>query len=277
MARTILQIQTDIIAAKNADATLAGLTSPSTTAIWRLWTYVIAFAMWTQEVLFDKHKAEVDDTIANTRPGTLKWYVYKAKQFQYGVLLPADTDVYPTVDESALVIKYAAAVELPTLLRVKVATITAGVLARVDGTATTGTLGAFNAYLARIKYAGVRVIGTSGDPDLLRPKINIYYDALVLDNSGQRLDGTSNTPVKDAINTFLLSLPFNGLFILNRLREYIETNVEGVVIGDIVFAEGNYAAVFTPIIYEYNPDAGYMILDDTYFNTYITYTAHGAV
>jgi hypothetical protein len=273
MARTIAQIQQDIITAKNADTTLSTLSSTSNVAIWRLWAYVVAFCQWALEVLFDKHKDEVNAIISNQKPHTLKWYVTMAKLFQLGVTLPPDTDIYPTTTPSALIIKYAAAEELSTgFVRIKVATISAGVL----GAVSAGSISSFTAYMNRIKDAGVRLQITTSAADNLHLKTNIYYDPLVLDANGARLDGVSTTPVEDAINAFLANLPFNGLFVLNRLVEAVE-KVEGVIICNIILAEANHAYLpYIPITYEYSPDAGYMALDHTYFTTagYTNYIAH---
>ncbi len=276
MARTIVQIQQDIINAKSADSTLSALTSSSNVAIWRLWTYVIAFCQWTLEVLFDEHKAEVKAIISNQKPHTLQWYVAMSKLFQLGVTLPADTDTYTTTIPSAQIIKYAAAEELVTgYVRIKVATLTGSILSPLSA----GDLSSLSSYMNRIKDAGVRLQMTSNAPDNLHLKTNIYYDPLVLDSSGSRLDGTSINPVEDAINVFLTNLPFNGLFILNRLIDAIEA-VEGVIICSVVLAEATHASLpYTSITYEYLPDAGYMILDHTYFSTagFTNYIAHSAV
>ena len=273
MARTIKQIQQQIIDEKNANPVLGPLlTSTSMVAVWRLWTYITAVCHWTLESLFDAHKAEVNGIIATQKPHTLQWYVTMAKRFQFGDTLPDDSDTYNPIstDSGVLIVEYAAAIELLNTVRIKVAKVVGGVLAPLSG----GELAAFTAYMARVKDAGVQLLLTSGEPDNLKLQVAIYYDPLVLDASGERLDGTGTTPVKDAINTFLSDLPFNGLFILNRMIDAIE-KVEGVTIGVVLSAEANYAATpYVPIMVEYIPDAGYLILDDTYFETHITYTAH---
>ena len=272
MARTIAQIQQAIIAAKTADTTLSGLTSTSNVSIWLLWTYIIAVCQWTLENLFDAHKNEVTTIIAAQKPHTLQWYVTMAKQFQYGVSLPADTDTYTTPSTNPLIaiVQYAAAVELTNLIRIKAATLTAGVLAPISS----GQLTAFSAYMNLIKDAGVRLQLTSGSADTLRLAVNIFYDPLVLTATGARLDGTAATPVQDAVNAFLDNLPFNGLFVLNNLIAALQA-IDGVVIGQVVSAQASYASLpFTLITVEYTPDAGYMTLDSTYFTTHVTYTAH---
>jgi hypothetical protein len=276
MARTIAQIQASIAAAKTADPALSGLTSASQVAVWQLWTWVVAVCQWTLENLFDAHKAEVQGIIATQKPHSLQWYVTMAKAFQYGITLPPDTDVYavvPPVSLSVLIVDYAAAVELSNLVRIKAATLSGGVLAPL----TSLQLTAFTAYMSAIKDAGVRLQLTSGPPDTLQLALNIFYDPLILDNTGKRLDGTDNTPVLDAVNAFLDTLPFNGLFVLNFLIDALQA-VEGVRIGQVALAQAHYGSTpYIAIPVEYTPDAGYMVLDTTYFNANITYAAHGPV
>jgi hypothetical protein len=199
--------------------------------------------------------------------------VGKARAFQYGVALPADSDVYavvPPVDESVLIVTQAAAVELANAVRLKVAKTVAGAMVPLTG----GELGALRTYMGRVKDAGVRLNCTSGVADNLHLLVVVYYDPLVLDGTGARLDGTAATPVKDAVNAFLKNLPFNGVFGLNKLLEYVEATVEGVKIFEVVAAEANYASTpYVPITTTYVPDAGYMALDDVYWDASTIYVA----
>lgn len=272
MARTIAEIQKSITDAKSAEPDLASLTSSSNVAIWRLWTYVIAVCIWTLENLFDFHKKEVADIIAAEKAHTLQWYVMKAKQFQYGVALPDDSDTYPVIsdDPPIAIIKYAAAVELTNLVRIKVAKLVSGSL---EGLIPAEQL-AFSAYMNRIKDAGVRLQLTSGDADNLRLKLKVHYDPLILTNNGARVDGDSGAPVKDAVKVFLSNLPFNGLFVLNNLITALQA-IEGVRIGEVLTAEANYASTaFVSASPEYSPDAGYMKLDETFFDANVVYVPH---
>ena len=276
MARTIAEIQQQIIDTKNADAVLSTYTwSDSKVAIWRLWAYVTAVCMWTLENLFDYHKSEVAGIIATQKPHTLQWYIMMAKQFQYGVLLPADSDTFPTTstDPAVMIVQYAAAVELVNLVRIKVAKRSGSSLASLS----TLELTALTAYMNRIKDAGVRMQLTSSAPDTLQLSVAVYYDPLVLSNTGARLDGTALNPVLDAVNIFLTNLPFNGLFILNNLILALQ-QIDGIRIGNIINAQARYAATpFVPITVEYLPDAGYIVLDGTYFDAHVSYTAHGPI
>ena len=58
MARSIAQIQAAIVAAKAANASLAGVDSTSLVADWLLWTWVMAVVAWTLEGLLGAHVAE---------------------------------------------------------------------------------------------------------------------------------------------------------------------------------------------------------------------------
>lgn len=273
MARTREEIQAAIIADKEANTVLnSNLTSTSLAAVWLAWTYVVSVAVWTLEKLFDTHKAEVAALIAAAKPHTVKWYVTMAKKYQHGDTLPYDSDVYDpvSIDPAVLIIAQAAAVEFYNLLRIKVAKASGGTLAALSSP----ELAAFSAYMHRIKDAGVRLQLTSGDPDDLKLELTVYYDPLILSATGERLDGTATTPVKDAINNYLENMPFNGLFVLNKLIAAIEA-IEGVEIGHVESAEANYAATpYVPITVEYIPDAGYMTLNEVFFDANVTYVPH---
>jgi hypothetical protein len=273
MARSIAEIQAAIVAAKSADGVLSGLASSSNVAIWRLWTYVVATCQWTLENLFDIHKSEVNSIIATQKPHTLQWYVTKARAFQYGTALPADTDVYgvvPPADLTILVVHFAAAVELATLVRMKVAKLAGGILAPLS----LGELTAFTTYMGRVKDAGVRLQCTSGAPDIFQPTMIVYYDPLILNSVGARLDGSSASPIKDAVNVFLDSLPFNGIFIVNNFIAAMQA-VPGVVIADEVAIQAYYGTVPPVVIAaKYVPDAGYMALDISWFTLNVTYTPY---
>jgi hypothetical protein len=108
--------------------------------------------------------------------------------------------------------------------------------------------------------------------------VTVYYDPLVLNATGERIDGTENTPVLDGINTFLDNLPFNGVFMLNSLIASGQA-ISGVQIFEVQTAQGTFTGgptvnILTATPNIYTPDAGYMTLDETYFNTYVTYVPY---
>lgn len=277
MARTIAQIQQQIIDAKEEEADLSGLNSTSKVAVWRLWTYVVAVCIWTLENFFDVHKAEVNATIAKQKPHTLQWYVEMAKKFEYGHELPDDSDVYIPVDESSIVriVTHASATEEPNMVRMKVAKGPAGALGPLDNTLISPQLRAFKEYMHRIKDAGVRLDISSREADGLKLNLTVYYDPLVLNGVGQRLDNPSVKPLVLAIDDYLKNLPFNGLFIVNRLIDAME-NADGVRIamvdGLVISTADEPAGTGVDTSIKYTPLSGYMnFLESTSTITYIPF------
>ncbi len=263
MAREISEIQESIIESIEEDSTLsAKLTSTSITAIWRLITYVVAVCAWTVEKLFDAHQEEVDETV-DTKAHSLLWYRNKALAFQYGYSLNEDTYEYDEEDEDAQIVQFAAASESDTdvrILRVKVAKDEDGSLAELSES----ELDAFEYYLGRVKDAGVKIRVISQEADMLKLEIDLYYDPLVLNSEGQRLDGTGDTPVQDAITNYLENLPFDGEYTNMAMVDSIQ-EVEGVKIPDLVSAEykwGDYD--WEAVSARYTPEAGWLKVYDDY-------------
>ncbi len=260
MARSITTIQNNIIAGVAANATLSPLlTSTSRVAIWRLLALVVATAIWTLETLFDIHVADVNETISKLKPHSLRWYAEKATAFQFGYNLVDDADYYDntgideTTIEASKVVAYAAVVEQDRGLRIKVARDT-GDLAAL----TAPQLEAFEEYMKRIKDAGVRLNITSSAADELKLNIELYYNPLVLNSAGGRLDGTVSEPVQDAVKEYLKNLPFNGVFVLQNLIDVLQL-VDGVKIAHLVGAQARYGLLpFQSFAVKYLPDAGYL-------------------
>ena len=136
MARSISQIYTSIITEKESFSELNGLTpvpettqtllndlkSTSKVAIWRLWLWLVAVAIWIHENIFDQHIAEVEKLILNKTFGQLRWYEQTSKSFQLGYSLEWDDTDYrykysDTTSQAAInskIITQAAATELTT-------------------------------------------------------------------------------------------------------------------------------------------------------------------
>lgn len=261
MARTIAEIQQQIIDEVQGTPELAAkLTSTSRVAIWRLWTYVVAVCIWTLEVLFDRHKSEIDNIVTNHRAHTPRWYVMKATSFQFGHALVPDTDQYDNtgIDESVVeaskVIKHASTDEMPSGLRIKIAGESGGVMAPVP----TPEFVAFQAYMSQVKDAGVRLSYVNQDADSFKATIKIYYNPLVLGADGKRLDGTNDTPVRQAIDQYLERLPFNGLFVMAKFNDAIQA-VEGVEFPHVDLAEASsFLSGWVSAMVTYKPEAGWL-------------------
>lgn len=260
MARTIEEICNEILAEKANHSELSGLDSTSDTAIYKLWAYITAVCIWTLEKIYDAHKAEINAAIATKKPHGLMWYREKALQFQYGVDLLPNSEVYNNagLNESQInllrIVKYAAVTEVDGKLRIKVAKIVANDLTQL----APGELAAFTNYISRIKDAGVRIKPESLPADALQLGLDIWYNPLVLKSDGTRIDGGNSKPVEDAVKAFLKQLPFNGEYSNTRLVDYLQT-VDGVVLPVINYALARYGLFpFASIDEKYIPDAGYL-------------------
>ena len=219
---------------ENEQSTLAELTSSSKVAVWRLFVWVIAFTIWVHEQLWDVFRADVERRIAETRVHNRAWYRGKALAFRFGQDLIPETDQYddtglePSVIEASKIIKHAAVNKIVIsgygALKIKTA--------KDEGDnrvpLTTPELTAFNAYMNEIADAGTTILTASQPADNLKVDLIVYYDPLVLDTLGRRLDGTNDTPVIDEIKSHLRSIDFDGEFFPAELEKAIRNNVEGV-------------------------------------------------
>ncbi|KGO88372.1 hypothetical protein Q765_00175 [Flavobacterium rivuli WB 3.3-2 = DSM 21788] len=244
---------------------------------------VVTDAMLSLESLWDIFRAEITAEMAKQQPHTKAWYQGKALGFMLGVPLINDTDVFDTAGltdeaiEAAKVVKQAAAVKLISnngygILRLKVAT------AAPDGTLQPVPAEQFAALkyyiLEKVVDAGTQVVVTTAVADKLRLHLDIYYSPLILNPEGERLDGTDDTPVQNALDQFLQSIEFNGTLNLNKLeRDLID--IEGVQEAHRTLAASKYGD------YEYEhtgvpnvgaidvfrvADGGYLVMDDLQIN-----------
>jgi hypothetical protein len=286
MARTIKVIQQQAIDTMVAELSTIDITiDPATwskTNMLRLLTYVFAVCAWALENLFDTHKTEVTEEISAKKPHSLRWYAEKAKAFQYGYNLVTEQDYYDNTNltddeiEGSQIVKYAAVVRQRRAngriyLRIKVATISGNDLVPLID----AQLSALREYFDRISDAGVDLEITSGPADRLKLGLKIYYNPLLLTAGGSRIDGTSSTPVPDAIRDYLQSLPFNGLYVLAHQVDALQA-VDGVVIPHIIEASATYGVIpLTSVDVEYLPDSGYLRIDD--LDLSIEYLPHSQI
>ena len=278
MARTIQEIQTLILQAKAQEPALNELNSTSKVAIWRLWVYIIAVAIWSLEKLFDQHRADIDKRLAELKPHTARWYRSKALAFQYGFDLLPDSDKFNNQGhteeaiEASKIVKYSAVIESKNegRLIVKIAGEQGEQLQPI----TDVQKQAFEAYLQEIKDAGVRLSVVNYQPDVLHLQMKIIYDPLVLDSNGQSIIHATK-PVEETIKSYLKRLPFNGELVLAHLIDALP-QAEGVKIPHLVLAQsknitssGDYGA-FETIEISKIPTAGYFTIDNFNDITYVS-------
>lgn len=267
MARSIEQIQNEILTAKENETALQALNSTSKTAIWRLWMFITAVAIWSLEKLFDLHRATIDEKIRMQKIFSLPWYRIMALQFQYGdeFKLVEGKDYYNNKGkdqqaiENSKIVKYAAVNEVEGVLILKIATEQNGEQKRI----TDEQESSFAYYINRIKAAGVQIRIINAEPDLLSLNLKVYYDPLIVRKDGHYIqpDGKEGTPIENAVKEYLKQLPFNGELILAHLTDHLQ-KVKGVVIPEITLAQTKWVddAGYKPIDIRIIPNSGYFKL-----------------
>jgi hypothetical protein len=254
MQRSIQTIFNEIIAAKEAEPSLEALDSSSQTAIWRLWAWVIAGAMFTTETLFGLYKTEVEGVLSTKTPGTLLWYRGMCLGFRYGVglILHNGRIGYPSGDETPPLLARCSVRETATGLLIKIAKYQGDDLNPL----TNEEFNSFQAYLAAVKYAGTPIQLVNAPSNKLRMTADIYYDPLLITSTGEQIaDG--KRIVDEAILSFLRSLPFDGRLSLTSLVAAIKA-VVGVSDVNITLIEQEYAAAgYQPIVVSHVPESGY--------------------
>ncbi|WP_165026838.1 nucleotidyltransferase [Dysgonomonas sp. ZJ279] len=225
---------------------------------------IVAMCVWSLVKLFDRHRIEVNEIIANLKPHTARWYANKSKDFQFGDTLPPDSDTYDNTDRTpeeiaaSRIVSYSAVVERDNKVVIKVAKDKGNDLAELDNI----ELPAFKEFIARVKDAGVAVEIISAPADQLKLSLDIYYDPLILNAQGQRLDGVSTTPVADGLRAYLRVLPFNGQLVMAFVVDALQ-QIDGVVIPHIVSAAYKYGDLdWLNISVKYQPYAGYLRIAD---------------
>lgn len=232
MARTVSEIQSQIIGYIEADATLsAKLTSPSKFSVWRLFTFVVASVIAVFEQILDANTANVESIAKRTPISTESWWIQKAKEFQYSTDTPQVLSIidnvpqYETVDESLQIIT-ASAIVSPDFKRnvIKVAKGDIEDLQPLD----TQEYNAFLSYIDEISPAGLLPNVLSEDADLLAVYCQIYFD-------GQYNQEDVKEDCITAVNEYLQGLDFNGNVFVNGIIDAIQgvQGVNDVVLNDV--------------------------------------------
>lgn len=292
MGRSIEEIQTSILLKKKEAETLTALkvltvsekqsltnlNSTSKASIWRLWVFIQSFAIYVHEQIFDVHKKEIESLIELNKIHGRQWYKKKALDFQFGFDLAYESDQYDNegIEESVVlaskIVKHVSMQEQAGQLIIKVAK---GLEGEELEPLTEEELTAFNHYMQLVKDAGTYLRSLSRNADSLQLYVDVYYNPLVLNSVGQRLDGTNDTPVTEGVKTFLRNIEFSGELTITELTDWLQ-GIEGVELPVITEARCRAGLnVHLPINETYVPDAGYIQLDES--STFITYIAREIV
>jgi hypothetical protein len=254
-----LQPETD-----SAQQLLDDVASPARVANWRLFTWMIARGHKVLQDLFDFHKTWVSNRISENKVGSAQWYRLKSLEYQHGDNLIYDSSIlsykYASVNPNAQVVKRAAIVEAGNTLICKVANLSGTTIVPLEEDELLG----FRAYLAKVKFAGVRIMVVSREADELRIALRVYYNPLVLGSNGALLSQPTLFPVQETINSYIKNLPFNGVFNTNQLVDLLQ-QTNGVIDPVVLSTSARSGSLpFTIFQDNYNANAGHMIIDPGY-------------
>jgi hypothetical protein len=296
MARSLNTIYNDLIASKETDSTLDSLLpnpdnwntlytnanfkllantivknlSVSKVAVWRLFTYIFAYAIWVHEQLFEQSKTEIDNITINRVFGQLPWYVEKAKLFQLGdelVFINNEYYGYEVIDETKQVVTQASATNSDGIIILKLAKGVSGSFEKL----ATNELTAINLYFKGTQGvqtndgmapAGTKLTIISEDPDDMKMHVDVFVDPLVIDENGVLLADGSTKPVEVAVTIYIQELPFNAEFKVSSLTDAIQAvnGVKNVVVKycDAKFASNPYTNIMNETGRKYIAYAGYI-------------------
>jgi len=259
MARTIRQIKSAMTQQFMNDSVIierygfsAGSTFEDTfsaVSLESIWFSIVASAIYVLETLFDAFKEDVDAKIATAVVASIPWYHKISLEFQYGDSLVFDEVtqqfVYPVIDESKRIVKYAACRDLGGMVLV-IASKDNG--SGAPGPLSADELAAFTAYLTERKPAGVLLQTDSLSPDQVRVNLTVQYDPQVLTPTGQLIADPSIYPVEDAINEYLNNILYGGELNKTRLVDAVQgaPGVRDVVLGTVSVKPAN-SSTFEPV------------------------------
>ena len=227
--------------------------SGSRVSIHRLLMRVVAYCMVRQQDLFDRFKVEVADLAKDGHFGTRRWFVAKAKAFQYGdTLVFSDLDAgYATVNPAARIITHAAVVELANNVIIKVAKAAGTGLVKLTATERT----AVNDYFQALRPP-VQVTVLTADADRIRLSGAVVFD-------GQQPLSGVQAGVQLALTQYLQSLAFGGVVRISDLKAAILA-VSGVVDVRLRLVEVRTTGPWTNIPRVHYTYAGHAVIDPAY-------------
>lgn len=254
MARTIKEIQQsmiDSLAVERPDL------SPSASAEWRLWTWVVATAIHLFEAVLDRFRTEIEAVSDKITPGTVRWYVEQCRRFQNGHELLFDDRTaqlyYAEEDPEARIIDVVAVSEDNGRLNIKVA--------KRDENNHIVPLSAdelhnFSGYIDAIKFAGIETATVSTNADQVRYDLEVFYDPAV-----------PATMVRERVEAALDAFRSEQDFDSTLYRQQFVAaalSAEGVVTADLHGLErkGTGMETFAPVGVADELEAGYFDYTD---------------
>lgn len=197
---------------------------------------IVATAIYSVESMFDFFRIDVERRVSESVVASIPWYHQICLEYQHGDELVFDEATkefkYAREDESKRVIKYAS-------VRDNAAGVDILVSADDNGTPTAlsnDVLTVFKQYLNARKPAGVLVNIRSYNPDILRMKLRVQIDLMVLNTDGSLISDPTVFPVEQAVLTYISGIIYGGILNKTRLVDAVQSavGVEDVVLDELL-------------------------------------------
>lgn len=241
------EIQETILTARNQVDSLSALeiltpaeqlatdaNSTSKVGQWRLWVWIVAFAIWMLEkVTIENSKNTKEQNAPNLKETILNFHYglelkYIDKLWQYDLTGVVNPDALKVIKKTAIVQPENGGLGIK--------------ISGENGPITNEQFLAFKDYFFKKKVPGIPVTYVNAPADLLRVVINVYVDTQVIDlSNGSLINSPDVYPVKDAINAYLSKLEFNGNFV----KKFFEI--------EIINAVGVYLVEITELKWSFGP------------------------
>jgi hypothetical protein len=275
MARTTNEIYNEIVAEKQNQSSLSMLapindsatqllidvSSTSKVAFWRLWAWLMAYAIHVHEGYYDAFLVEADAIAQRAEVGTPRWYQHQILSFQYGdaLVFLNQKYQYATIDESKKIVKRCAIIERANgTVLAKVAKLnSSGIVEPLNQTELNSLIG----YVAKVKFAGTRLGCISQSADQITMNYNVLFDA-------QYPESIIKDAVKLAIESYIANLPFDGKLYITYVTDAIQ-KVSGVIDPRFVSASGTpQGQSVVSFVHEYESTAGHITMSNNFINQF---------
>ena len=221
---------------------------------------IVATCAAAVENMMDWFREDVSGIVDTERYGHRGWYPKVAKAFQYqdgdgtDYELDDDSGTYSVIDEEAMIVKHASCESIGYGVKLKVAKDSDGVPAPLTADEKT----TFEAYINRLKPAGIPVQVVSRNADQLKVSMYVYYDPIVF-NANTAMDR-----VKAEMASYLGNLDFNGEYVTMLMVDRLQavSGLDIIEVRDAYAKHEGYGFVRIENDSRYVPESGYMVLAD---------------
>lgn len=255
----------------------------SQVAKYGLWAFISAVAINLLEQLLAIFQSDLEETISAAPVGSEPWLQSKIFEFQYSVTNPQALELvnfapaYNPIDTTLRIITRGSVKTSPfNQVKVKVAkqeppvALSAPELSALQSYLTSGGNVTYAGRGRGLGFAGVDIIATSNDADLLFIAGTVFYNG--------QYSAVIKANVITAINAYLASLPFDGSFSLLGITDAIQTvtGVNDILLTDVAYRANGVAfglktymiQANTTIITTTDTFAGYIIGETTLGETF---------